>query len=121
MRFLVCLFACLTASTLFADDLKITVSDQLPMPIVYPAECYKMTPAEFFQWATKLNVKLKKESDERSTHTPSPYIEGTGIEGRIDPVTGGFYMNTVRRRYVNPDYYGPGPLIIVNPYCPPTR
>ena len=58
--------------------LSITISDKLPPPVKYPAECYKMTDAEFFNWATAFNKGQVEDWKRRKTALPEPeYIGGT--------------------------------------------
>ena len=65
----------LLASTCCAQTL--TISDQLPPPVKYPAEVYTMTDAEFFQWATDYNVEqLKAWKQKKSAIKEPEFIYG---------------------------------------------
>lgn len=120
---------------------KITVSDNIPMPTVYPPEVYNMTPAEFFKWATDQNEKARIEWDEWFKTAPprwTTYDEENFNSWRNEPYSGYYtradaygyragsygerhYTRTFyRKRYLNPDYVS-RPLTIINPFCPPTK
>ncbi len=126
-------FVLLMAAPCFGQ---ITVSEALPMPVQYPPEVYQMTDDEFFKWATEFNKEKRKELEERRAQIKEPEF----IEGVERQVTRGscFAGNCAfaafgldsspqvtelefPRRWRNPFYYGPGPLIIINPYCRPIR
>lgn len=136
---LVIFYGIFTLNAVFGE---ITISDPLNESFSYPAETYKMTDAEFFDWATKFNQQKEREvtySDQ------SKWLEGTGV--RIDGYTVPVRVYEPRRRgrlqghayrpnrsqrtnitretyptrYLNPEYVPPTPLMILNPYCPPTR
>ena len=125
---------------------QIVVSDQLPPPVKYPAEVYRMSDAQFFQWATEFNAKQVADLEvKRAKITESEWLEGSETVTNQDFFTVGnrgnfngygrsnFYRPnyqygfsnessvTIPRRWPNPAYSGPGPLIIVNPYCRPTE
>ncbi len=60
----------------------ITVSDQVPPPVKYPAEVYRMSDAEFFKWASDFNKKQEAEVEARRAKiTEDKWI--TGSESRI--------------------------------------
>jgi hypothetical protein len=113
---------------------EITISDPLNEPFVYPAHVAGMTDVEFFTWATKFNQQQEREiiySDQ------SKWLEGTAtrvrgqsesrtaFNGRVyrAPATrrGDMTFETYPTRYLNPEYVPPTSLMIVNPFCPPTR
>lgn len=111
---------------------QITVSDPGPS-VKYPVEVYSMTDDQFFQWATKFNVKQRADLEERRVTEPQ-YITGTetsttgrwsgrtgGRRAAIFNVTGNQRTVTYQQRWLNPQYSGPGPLTIVNPYCKPSK
>jgi hypothetical protein len=99
-----------------AAELKITVSDKLPPPIVYTQEVKAMSDAAFFTWATGQNKEQKRLSEERSAKGEPMYVQGymtriTGNTGR------GLTTESRPVKFKNPLYTGPGPLTVVNPYC----
>jgi hypothetical protein len=124
---------------------QITVSDQLPMPVKYPAEVAKMTDAEFYVWATQQNAaavsawKAKKaaltepEYLDGTEKTEHGFKEGYGDSGNATVVFNPTYLGndakyygwdkrvttTRKTRYPNPNYTSPGPLTIINPYVKP--
>jgi hypothetical protein len=118
---------------------QVTISDQLPPPVTYPVEVHGMTDAQFFQWATEFNKKQEVDLEKRREKLPEPqHIFGTetiternwnGYNGRVYGYgrfnSGDYYGNgnqrtaTYTRRWLNSYYTGPGPLVIVNPYCKP--
>jgi hypothetical protein len=124
---------------------RITISDNIPMPAVYPPRVYNMTPAEFFKWATNQNDKALAEWDEWFKTAPPrwrTYDEEKFNGWHNEPYSGsytradaygyrsGFYgggygerhytRTFYTKRYLNPDYVS-RPLTIINPYCKPTR
>jgi hypothetical protein len=116
----------LCASTVYGADLKITVSENLPPPITYTQEVKAMTDAQFFDWATAQNVQAKRESEERSRNGEPRYFLGSIVSVGTTYQANGYYRRplnsttTVEQRttqYNNPQYTGPGPLTIINPYC----
>ena len=140
-----------------AEEFKIIVSDQVPPPVKYPAEVYKMTDAQFYAWATEYNKKQEADLEvRRSKMTEPQYITGTetrtsqsyvdsysgfygeksygwwdyprGRGAAFSPFSGGAQAGASRqttttypRRWLNPLYTGPGPLVIVNPFCKPEK
>ncbi len=86
-----------------------------PAPFQYPTAVYSMTPEEFRQWAIDFNTQQLQESEQRSARGPSMYLEGY----RTDYSPGS--VRTIPTRYLNPDYTGPGPLWVINPFCPPEK
>ncbi|MFA5344667.1 MAG: hypothetical protein WC315_00095 [Candidatus Omnitrophota bacterium] len=109
---------------------QVVVSDQVPMPIKYPAEVYKMTDAEFFQWATDFNKKQVADLETRRKQITEPrYYYGTQV--RQEGLFNNYKANDSRsysrqttiysKQWSNSNYVGPGPLTIVNPYCRPTK
>jgi hypothetical protein len=106
---------------------QIVVSDQIPIPVKYPASVYQMTDAQFYDWAVSLNLKAKESL---SKDYEPQWLQGSGTDTNISGYNNGFYNSgqywhsrqsqTYPRYYLNPNYIGPGPLIIINPYCRPT-
>jgi len=172
MRFILSLVALLAVAV--SCQAQISVSDQLPPPVKYPAEVYKMTDAEFYNWAVKFNQAQIDDWKKRKAEIKEPeYLTGTekvtvteysglsgpsygygcGGYGGYGGYGGGYFArspygsggcgprfgygdygygdsfggSSVRRtgeypwRRPNPDYVGPGPLVIVNPYVKPTK
>ena len=123
---------------------QITVSDQIPPPVHYPRSVYNMTAPEFYKWATNFNLEQVKKLP--TVYAPR-WLNGTETNTNMSIETygdignrgcGGYgnyrgnggYLGygyslmgqqsvTFPRRWLNPDYTGPGPLIIVNPYVKP--
>jgi len=105
-------------------------------PVTYPVEVYNMTDAQFFQWATEYNTVQKVELEKRPQTEPQ-YLFGDGLvtdqswSGRNDNgfwrPAGDYYGSSnqqttmYQRRWHNPYYTGPGPLVIVNPFCKPVK
>ncbi len=127
MKYLFAIIMFFMAQTTFGQ---IVVSDQVPMPIKYPAEVYKMTDAEFFNWATELNKKQVADVEaRRKSISEGRYNYGTQFreEGSLNVYRSNNSRTYIRQETVypmqwsNPNYVGPGPLTIVNPYCRPTR
>ena len=128
---------------------QVTISDRLPPPVKYPAAVYDMTDDQFFQWATEFNVKQEADLEKRREKMTEPqYLFGmetvtdqnwdgnhgsqvyTGYDSYgpySQHIGGDYYGNANRstvtypRRWHNPYYTGPGPLVIVNPYCRPSK
>ncbi len=126
---------------------QIKVSDRLPPPVKYPAEVYKMSDADFFAWATDFNKRERAALEERRAKiTEKEWIEGRESDtdssyadyqydnyGYGSDYPRGYFTPSVQygrasqkiveypRRWKNPAYVGPGPLTIVNPYCPPSK
>jgi len=115
---------------------QVIVSDQLPPPVVYPAEVYRMSDAQFHEWATRFNQRQQADWEKRTAAIQEPeWIEGTETVTERDFAGyrpgywyGGYggYIGTATQRTVtqpwrrpNPDYVNPGPLVIVNPFCRP--
>jgi hypothetical protein len=128
----------------------ITVSNQVPPPVKYPAEVYKMSDADFFKWASDFNKKQVDDVEVRrakitedkwitgeATRSSESHVEynaysGYGYNYSCGPYgcndsAGARYgsssqtTTTYPVRWPNPVYHGPGPLTIVNPYCRPTK
>jgi hypothetical protein len=105
-----------------------------------------MTMPEYYQWATGINLKAKealpkvyapKWLDGTETDTGSTVETYGDLGGYNNYGCGcgsyrgqGGYLGyglslintqsvTFPRRWLNPDYIGPGPLVIVNPYVNP--
>jgi len=110
-------------------------------PVAYPPETKSLTDAQFYQWATATNARLKAEWEarkDRSKADQPQYLQGAatktsvdyrygrnrGIAGRYEDL-GDCYGNvtSTQRSYPvlhdNPKFVNPGPLTIINPYCPP--
>jgi hypothetical protein len=120
---------------------QITISDQIPPPVHYPRSVYAMTIPEYYQWATNFNLEQVKKLPKvyapkwlNSTETDiGSTVETYGNNGGCgygNYCGQGGYMGyglslintqsvTFPRRWLNPDYVGPGKLIILNPYCRP--
>lgn len=114
---------------------QITVSDSLPPPVKYPIDVNVMTDAQFFQWATEFNKLQEAGLEKRREQMTEPqYVSGTetraehtwsGSDNRTYNRGGDYYgshnghSTTYERRWLNPLYTGPGPLVIVNPFCKP--
>jgi len=105
---------------------QVAVSDQLPPPVKYPVEVNTMADAQFFYWATEFNKRQEADLERRREKMTEPqYFFGTETEynwnGYSDWYRGNYSGNrrtmTYPRRWHNPYYTGPGPLVIVNPYC----
>jgi hypothetical protein len=105
-------------------------------PVAYPPET--MTDAQFYQWATATNARLKAEWEaqkERAKADQPQYLPSTGTVTSTDyssrgrarryedvgdcygSVTSTQQSYTVLRE--NPKFVSPGPLTTINPYCPP--
>ena len=123
---------------------QVTISDQLPPPYHYPRNVYDMNSREFYLWAVDINFKAKEALP---TYYAPRWLNGTETNTNMSIETygdignrgcGGYgnyrgnggYLGygyslmgqqsvTFPRRWLNPDYTGPGPLIIVNPYVKP--
>lgn len=134
MKYVLALIVLLCASICPAQ---IIVSDQLP-PMKYPAAVYKMTNAEFFEWASAYNLAQLEDWKKRKAAIAEPeYLTGSetvttceynyGYFARSPRYGHGGYGGhgvpvqqvTYPRRWPNPFYVGPGPLVIVNPYVRP--
>ena len=118
-------------------------------PVAYPPETRTMTPAQYYQWATAKNQQLRVEWEEKKAKAKADqpqYLQGTTTDDStswsvmrnvapgyetacygnycprpaFDAVGGSVSSQQVRQvQYNNPAYVNPGPLTIVNPYCPP--
>ena len=109
-------------------------------PVVYPPETKNMTDAQFYQWATATNARLKAEWEarkERAKADQPQYLQGTVAKTSVDygygrtrpwrryEDLGDCYGNVTSTQqsypvmYDNPKFVSPGPLTIINPYCPP--
>jgi hypothetical protein len=56
----------------------VSVSDQVPPPVKYPPEVYKMTDAEFFKWATEYNKAQADDWKKRKSEIQEPeFLTGT--------------------------------------------
>ena len=107
----------LLATQCFAGD-RVIVSDQVPPPVTYSAEVYSMTDAEFQVWANDFNRRQEAALEVRRLKMEPRYIFGM----QTDYGDFGFgSQTTYRRRWLNPIYVGPGPMVIVNPYYRPRR
>jgi hypothetical protein len=66
----------------------ITVSDQVPPPVKYPAEVYKMSDAQFFEWASNFNKKQVADVEvRRAKITEDKWITGertTSSESHVE-------------------------------------
>lgn len=86
----------------------------------YPAEVAGMSDEVFFDWATQFNEQQVREIV-RSSEPKWLYSYG----GRTRVTRGVSDMQIVRerypRRYLNPDYFPPSALTVINPYCKPKR
>ncbi len=79
----------------------ITVSDQVPPPVKYPAEVYRMSDAEFFKWASDFNKKQEAEVEARRAKiTEDKWINGTETR------TSSSYSNFVSGAYGGYGGYG---------------
>jgi len=106
-----------------------------------------MTPAQYYQWATAKNQQLRAEWEAKKTAAKNDqpqYLQGTTTDDSMNwsVVNGvgsetaccGYYnprpafdtngaarsSQRVRQvQYNNPAYVNPGPLTILNPFCPP--
>jgi len=128
MKYLFTVVLCLMAQTCMGQ--KITVSDQVPMPVRYPAAIYQMSDEEFFDWAVNFNQKQKAAVETRRARLVEEqriYGYQTQREHSYNYYRSGESGDATQRTTVypvqrpNPYYTGPGPLIIVNPYCRPTK
>ena len=116
-------------------------------PVAYPPETRTMTPAQYYQWATAKNQQLRAEWDAKKTAAKidqPQYLQGTTTDDSLswsvansagdDTACYGYYRprpafdtvgaqmssQSVRQvQYNNPAYVNPGPLTILNPFCPP--
>lgn len=83
-------------------------------PVQYPKETYSMDAQQFQEWAIDYNVTavLSLKSSKVSKYY-----------GIFDVQTNGFNssINGPGSWYKNPNYIGPGPLTIINPYVRPMR
>jgi hypothetical protein len=117
-------------------------------PVAYPPETRTMTPAQYYAWATAKNQQLRAEWEEKKAKAKADqpqYLQGTVTDDSTswsvvnnvsqgDTACYGYYCprpafdtngaarssQRVRQvQYNNPAYVNPGPLTLVNPYCPP--
>jgi hypothetical protein len=107
----------------------ITVTEG-PVPSAVPKFVQAMTPENYLAWATWQNEMAAKH---KKTGWESSYIEGVGTRTTTDAeligprgrwggsantnFSGLTVSESFTTRFVNPDYTGPGPLTIYNPYC----
>ncbi len=117
-------------------------------PVVYPPETRNMTAEQFRVWAEAKNVQLRAEwqaKKDKAVADQPQYVQGSTTDDSMawtvtrsnynqDAVCGGLYnprpafdtsgnvsssQRTLPIQYDNPKYVNPGPLTVVNPYCPP--
>jgi hypothetical protein len=88
----------------------------------YPEECYEMTDAEFFQWATNVN-QLSRARVAANTSDEPRWVDWWGYESSYEHTLDGLVISRkgYPKKYLNPAYKPPGALRIINPYCKPTR
>lgn len=86
----------------------------------YPAEVAGMSDEVFFDWATRFNEQQVREIVRSSE---PKWLYSYGVRTRV--TRGVSDMQIVRerypRRYLNPDYFPPSALTVINPYCKPKR
>ncbi len=114
----VCIILGLIALGHGCNGAEITVTQRVPFE--YPAKVAGMSDAEFFTWATQFN----KQQEREIVRSPYPeWLHGYGVRTRV--IQGVSGMEIVRegypRHYLNPDYFPPSPLTVINPYCKPKR
>jgi hypothetical protein len=106
-----------------------------------------MTLAQYYQWATAKNQQLQAEWDAKKAAAKADqpqYLQGTTTDDSIswsvvnnvsnDTACYGYYRprpafdtDSVARssqrvrqvQYNNPAYVNPGPITVINPFCPP--
>jgi hypothetical protein len=106
------------------EGAEITITKHAPFE--YPAEVAGMSDEVFFDWATEYNEQQVREI-KRSSEPKWLYSYGvqTRITHGVSPMRGVSDMQIVRerypRRYLNPDYFPPSALMVINPYCKPKR
>jgi len=99
MRFVLMLVVLLAAAV--SCQARISVSDQLPPPVKYPAEVYKMTDAEFYNWAVKFNQAQANDWKKRKAEIKEPeYLTGEEevttreYSGSYGPSYGGYFARS---------------------------
>jgi hypothetical protein len=91
---------------------EITITEHAPFE--YPAKVAEMSDADFFQWATRFNEQQVREIVRSS--------EPKWLHRSRVRVMRGFRVVEFRpTRYLNPDYFPPSALTVINPYCKPKR
>lgn len=127
VRILIALILAVAGLWVFAlrsEGGEVTITEHAPFE--YPAEVTGMTDANFFLWATRFNEQRVREII-RSSEPKWLYSYGikTRVTHGVSPVRGVSDMQIVRerypRRYLNPDYFPPSALTVINPYCKPKR
>jgi hypothetical protein len=100
-----------------AGQAQVTTSDRLPPPVSYPPEVYRMTDAQFFEWATERNKGALDDWQRRKAAIKEPeYISGS--ESVVTSDTAGYdnrffggwwaYPDATRRvpYFAEPNDYG---------------
>jgi hypothetical protein len=97
------------------EGAEITITPHAPFE--YPAEVAGMSDGDFSDWATKYNEQQVREIVRSSE---PKWLHSYGVRTRF--VRGPLGFTLVRERYptryLNPDYFPPSPLMVINPYCP---
>lgn len=90
----------------------------LPPPITYSQEVKALSDAEFFTWSTGQNA-IAKSASEAKSKLDQEYWPGNIV--RVNEVGDRHWRTTIIEDrptlYRNPQYTGPGPLTVINPYC----
>lgn len=101
---------CLLFFVLFATP--VAANGQVSRPL--PKDIQNLSNSDYFDWAVWHNSAVKREADNYNGVSKWLYGTAFSVSNRVPGL-----IRVYRYGYLNPQYHGPGPITIYNPYVKP--